>query len=158
MNPWKSVDNSGKRVLPFQAVKEVMRSRMGEDLRFLRKLTGIFPRPALVLQVPPPVQLSDTVPNLPGLETQPYSPGRLYRKLVLRYGVESSSHRYAVWRLQSEIQEEVCKDEGLDFFQVPGTTLDSEGFLKEQYSGDPTHGNKHYGELILQQLEQYSGF
>ena len=148
MNPWKPVEAEGKRVLPFYLMKTLMCSQMGVNLRCLAALAERIAHPTVFLPVPPPASSSKKMLELPS---------RIYRKAMNEHGVAPSSHRYAMWRLQAEIQQEMCNELGIEYLAHPPGTLDPDGFLGEEFLGDPTHGNDKYGERVLRQLEQHFG-
>lgn len=41
------------------------------------------------------------------------------------------------------------------FIAPPAEAMDAEGYLRRPFwSRDPTHGNKRYGQLVLQQITE----
>ncbi|HOX43093.1 MAG TPA: hypothetical protein PK668_05830 [Myxococcota bacterium] len=144
-NPWKPERESVGRLLPFTLIKEMMREALSYQLLVLRGLARALGRPLPQLQSPPPVSSEDAIRSTPGV----------YGESIAKFGVVNASSRYAMWRVQSDLFEEVAREEGCDFLLAPKDAVGEDGFLIQKAWRDPTHGNVWYGECVLRQLEQY---
>ena len=60
--------------------------------------------------------------------------------------------RYKLWRLEAEIEAEVCRASGIELLPVPPAALTGSGFLRPDCYLDPMHANAAYGRLVLAQL------
>lgn len=69
-------------------------------------------------------------------------------------GVSPPYLRYKLWRLHSRAVRKLCDRFGLGFIACPKEALDSEGFLRSEFTPDnATHANEAYGKLLMSQIE-----
>jgi hypothetical protein len=61
--------------------------------------------------------------------------------------------RYKVWRLDSQILRAHVEKLGGTFVGHPPEAVDEQGLLRREFCGDATHGNRHYGALVLRQMQ-----
>lgn len=60
--------------------------------------------------------------------------------------------RYKAWVLLQALKQEVAYQHGLRFIAPPTEASDQNGYLKPEYCGDLTHGNRAYGKLMLDHI------
>ena len=69
-------------------------------------------------------------------------------------GVSPMPLRVKLYRIQTELYRNACRDAGIEFVDVPGGAVGGDGALKREYwNPDPTHGNAAYGRLVLDQIQ-----
>ena len=71
----------------------------------------------------------------------------------LHLGITPKAIRRKVYDIQCDIFRRKCAAIGVKFMEVPVQAVDHEGFLRpEYYNLDATHGNRAYGQLVLNQI------
>ena len=131
-------------IIPAGIVKETMRQAMEYGhalLSALRAATGV----ALYhVQSPPPI------PSDAYIREHPVQ----FRDVVEAHGVAPAAFRWKMWRMQSDLYEQACRDLGITFLPNPPDVLDASGFLaRDGWLPDPTHANSWFGERVLRQLD-----
>lgn len=135
--------DAAAEMLPFGVVRAALLRQMRRTLRGLRALRDLTPKPIIHLETPPPVPTAHVLAW----------PGMLRTK-VDQLGVSSFALRLKVWRLHSAIIRDLCGEIGIRYQPVPAEAQDAHGLLNEHCrANDPTHGNVHYGKLVLRQLQ-----
>lgn len=121
---------------------EAMQDELGR-LRCLRALVGPFHH----LQPPPPVRSEAWVFDRAEcfFRDQP----RFSLAAIAPAGV-----RYRLWLLASRILAAECARLDCGFVVVPRRLRGAAGLLRPSHGRDATHGNTHFGEAILQELDR----
>jgi hypothetical protein len=138
--------NTDKQLIPYNILYDFfwqgIRSRDGKRLRRLKDHSQ-----SRIFHLVPPPPKKDTDHILKYHET-------LFAKSgITDRGVSPSELRLKMWRLQLEVLEILTLEYDIELLLPPKESIDSEGFLvHECYANDATHGNKKYGELIIEQL------
>lgn len=129
-------------LIPSIAVQRILESEMGQYLALMSLVRGLCTGPMFHLEPPPPC--ADAAKILA------HVPWALFPDRCRE--VSPVSLRYKLWRLHSQILSRWCADAGVDLLPVPAGTMDADGFIRHQYSGDGVHGNARYGALVLEQM------
>jgi hypothetical protein len=144
--PGATVDNTvpGTDLLPYDLVAASLRDRSRQHdqlLRLVKQLAG--DRPVWQLCPPPPLARDELLLSRPAG----------FADELNERGLAPSSLRWKLWRTSCDVLKEVCAEVGITCLDVPQESLDHDGFLREDLWGqDPTHGNEHYGVLVIEQL------
>lgn len=75
------------------------------------------------------------------------SSGRLHHSRLVRY---------KLWRLDAQIFADAAAELGVRVVNVPGAAVDEQGFLRAEFCGDPVHANAAYGDLVLDQMAEFT--
>ena len=135
-----------REVLPGALVRALMARQMQPDLLTMRALRHFSPRPVVHLNAPPPIPSAKHILQYPNN----------FRERLKTFSVTPALIRYKLWRLQSALTEQVCRELGFDFLPVPPQTQDEAGCLVPRaWNPDPSHGNAWYGEQVWAQLAQH---
>jgi hypothetical protein len=60
-----------------------------------------------------------------------------------------------MWLLQRDLQEKICRENGITLMEVPPDAITDDGFLSPScYGRDATHAGPVYGRMVLDQLEE----
>jgi hypothetical protein len=142
---WAS-DNA--QLVPFRAIAALIdsgvRGTMGPVLREIRQSTR-----AQVFHLAPPPPKQDNAYIARHFE------GRFAEAGIDELGPTRPELRFKCWRVQYECLSRLCKELDIVLIAPPGKsrTDKGEGFLAPPYyAKDVTHGNRHYGELVLKQI------
>src|SRR5262249_11341835 len=112
-----------------------------------RNIAGI-----LHLEAPPPIpnerQCKTSIEGL-----------LLHRHLGVRWNAEISPRefRMKLWKCQSDVNREICRQHGVVYVSPPEDALDAEGYLAPSAWWGATHGNAAYGALALRKIEATIG-
>lgn len=94
---------------------------------------------------PPPIPDSDFIAG---------NPGRAFRDRI-HLGVTPAKLRRKLYDLHTLVISEFCTRERIEMLPPPPGTVTVDGFLARQYwKDDPTHANRNYGLLVLDQLRK----
>ena len=103
---------------------------------------------------PPPV--ADSGHILRTLHNMRQSEGTIVARAGEDPKVSPAAIRLKIFYIQIDVFAEFCQGHGIDFIPPPQAALDGSGFLAEPFrKGDPLHGNKLYGELVVRSLRDY---
>lgn len=131
--------------IPYDVMRAVLEQRIAPYRRWMAHLAPVFAGRKLHLCSPPPIASVAHIRSFPGSF-----------KGTLRRGVTPAPIRARLHRLNSDIYRTACAELGIAFLPPPAAARDAAGFLKQTYwNRDPTHGNSHYGRLLLQQIEEH---
>ena len=112
---------------------------------FLHALSKLVQQPVVHCESPAPICSEAKIVERAGV----------FADEIGKRGVTPASVRYKLWRLQSSLVMQQCKEWGIEFLSVPAASLDDNGFLHERaLSSDAVHANGWYGECVLRQLVQ----
>lgn len=126
-------------------VRAALEAGLARDRIRLREIRRIAGEGVIQLESPPPIADGGTI----AAQADAYFRDRGIADL----GVAPAGLRYRIWRLHSRIIAGYCAELGLRFLPVPAETRDGEGFLRPEFAGDATHGNRAYGEAVIRSLE-----
>lgn len=133
-------NSEGRWFIPNSVALDSFREWLGVARKLEKSLHSVFPK-AQNFYITPPPPISDW-PHI--LE----HPGVFKDKLHL--GPAPDALRLILYRLQCQVLKEAADDCGADTIAVDSHAVDTRGFLKQGFYGnDPTHGNLHYGTLML---------
>ncbi len=142
---WFFFDKKPRWYIPYNMVK----------LHFKENLKGVFDTikaiaeqtpdaKKFVLMPPPPIADSEHLTQYPGVF-----------KDRVKSGIMPKEIRLSCYQIQIELLEELCASLSVTCIYPPKEALDEQGFIAPAYrNADPTHGNIHYGELVLAQIKQ----
>jgi hypothetical protein len=136
----------GAEILPSEAVRAALRSKMQKPDAALAELRAATSRPMIHLESPPPIPSEEHIRKYPSV----------FEARIAARGVTPITLRYKLWRLHSSIVRESCKQLGVSFMTVPPSAQNSDGTLVEQaWNDDPTHGNRWYGIRVMHRLAKF---
>jgi hypothetical protein len=119
---------------------------MKTGFKLLTKIKSLFDCNVVHICSPPPFEHLDDHHLLP----------RVFHD-KMQNGITPANFRRKLHRLHSSIVFSMCQELNVDFLGVPHNSMNSFGFLRpELMSKDPTHANAEYGDLVLQQLIEYT--
>jgi hypothetical protein len=135
----------GAAVIPYHMVQRKVRQDelvYYEPLRVAKTLTS-----SLVCILPQP-PTRDDAHTLAGVPAGWPDPARVL-------GISPAGFRYKVWLAYDEAIRAFCEELQVTTVSAPAHTLDADGFLKLEYSGDGLHGNLEYGNAVLTAIEAH---
>lgn len=139
--------DEARRIIPFTQIRRTFNNNIRHQLRMLDDLRPMTERKMVLLEIPPPIEDEAHIREFPG----PF-------KEALTEGITPARVRRKLWRLQSEIYRDVCRERGIDFLPFPQEAMSDSGFIAPDYCfKDPTHANARYGALVLAELETMLG-
>lgn len=112
-------------------------------LHLLRELIGPFHH----IQAPPPVRRTDWL----------YARAESFFRDQLHFSeaaIAPPGVRYRTWRLASRMVAEECAAIGCGYMIVPREACGAAGMLRPSLASDATHGNPHFGEVMLRELDR----
>jgi len=118
------------------------------DLHKLRLLHGLI-GPYWHMESPPPVRRSDWMEERVAA----------FRSAnpTMTASVAEPGIRYRTWRLANRIIKTELDRMGCGYVSVPPGVCGEAGMLRPSHGGDAFHGNNHFGEAMLQELERLAG-
>ena len=137
----------GAELVPFHALHGYfqlgLRKGDGETIAAFRKATSAR---MIHLLAPPPKRQNEWI--------EQHHDSWFVAEGLTRQGVSTPELRLKFWHLQNRVMEEICAELGVEVLGPPHRSSEADGFLERPcYAGDATHANRHYGELVLQQIE-----
>lgn len=130
-------------LLPAEAVLEVLARETEPYLKLMLHLRTLARDRMVHMEPPPPCRDNDSIaPHIPW----PLFPGMLQE-------VAPPWLRYKTWRLHSGLVSAWCDRQQVVFCARPASTVDTAGFLKDEFFLDGVHANSGYGSLQLEQME-----
>ena len=112
-------------------------------LRLLRGLAG----PFWHLESPPPVRNADWIRD----KAERYWTEQPEFHTL---GIAGAGIRYRAWRLANRIIRAELDRLGCAYVPTPAHVCGTTGLLRPSHGRDATHGNHHFGEAMIQALEQ----
>jgi hypothetical protein len=133
-------NSEGRWFIPYSVALDSFTEWFGEAPKLNKALYSAFPRARnLYVVAPPPIS------DWPHILAHPD-----VFKDKLHLGPAPDALRLTLYRLQCQVLQEAAEDCGADIIAVDPHAVDTRGFLKQGFYGnDPTHGNLHYGTLML---------
>lgn len=136
--------DASRWIIPRAVVRATLAWRMEKWLQLATTLTGMFAVPVAHLCSPPPFRDVDEKAQLPSAFQD-----------QLQFGIAPRPLRRKLHELHSEIAREHMASIGVRFIAPPAEAMDADGYLLRPFwSRDPTHGNQHYGQLVLRQITE----
>ncbi|QNM83795.1 hypothetical protein H8M03_05600 [Sphingomonas sabuli] len=137
-------------IIPFRVLTDQfmtsLRTRDAKLLKAIREAT----KATIVHILPPP-------PKGDNAFIASYHEAHFADQGIGNLGVSDPQLRLKFWLLQNRMVTKLCQSLGITVLGPPRQTVDG-GFLRRQYyADDVTHGNWHYGERILRQIERRFG-
>jgi hypothetical protein len=140
-----SIDSS-RALISYSMLRETMSARMKTGFMLLKKIKSLFDCNVAHICSPPPFEHFEDRHILP----------RVFHD-KMQYGISPANFRRKLHTLHSSIVFNMCQELDVNFLGVPHNSMNSFGFLRpELMSKDPTHANAEYGDLVLQQLIEYT--
>jgi hypothetical protein len=152
--PARSVE--GLEIVPFRAVEAIVSEAIIEgaeleganlsgDGKRLEKLRDVTRARIVHVIPPPPTDDNDYIAT---------RHERQFAALGLaRFGVSAPDLRLKFWKLQADILARFCGDHGIETVMPPPEATIA-GFLRPEFRKGAAHANAHYGELLLQAIDQ----
>lgn len=137
-------------MLPFDLASDIARRHFAHVARFLDQIRAALGSRVVALSPPPPV--GDDAVLMARIDRSPN-----LRDAVLATGLAPRAWRRRVWIIMVTALAEAYMTRGVTFLPPPPQAMDAEGFLRLPMLSDALHGNPRYGELLLEQLAQWSG-
>lgn len=141
---WPPFDDFDQQraLVPASAIEEMLLMRMQGGLKRALRVREQFDCPAFALAPPPPFLEIDEKTTLP----------RAFSTL-LEAGIAPAAIRRKLHAVQSAVMKALYEDQGITLIEAPRGASDADGFLLRKLWGrDPTHGNLHYGQLVIEHL------
>ncbi len=136
----------GRRIVPLGEIEAAIEAHMAPHMVRLDRLLGAFPgKPAFHVAGPPPIGDEGHIKTYPGN----YAPAS-----GLNPQITPKSVRMKLYLVQNRLLAAHCAARGITFVAAPEAGCDAEGFLAADCrKEDPTHGNAHYGRLVLETIK-----
>lgn len=136
-------DSKPRTSIPLQMMKDTINHKNSVNRETITELHSEFPDAEFMyICAPPPISDTSTIRHLP----------ELFEKMS-KAGYAPDGLRTAVYKLQSDWYQNVAEENGAAFLPPPAEAVTDHGMLASEYcGGDPTHGNKKYGALVLDQI------
>lgn len=129
--------------VPETLIRAAIERGVAHDMMRLRRLAEF--GPFIHIESPPPVRDDAYI----AAQADAY----FRERGIAMQGVAPAGLRWRVWRLNSRIIRTAVEALGCRYLAVPAALCDGDGFLKQDYAGDATHGNEAYGEALIRALE-----
>lgn len=146
---WPPFDDfdTDRMFVPASAIEEVFYLRLQSGLGRALKAREQFDCPVYALAPPPPFLAIDEQTTLP----------KAFAAL-LEAGIAPAPIRRKMYAVQCAVMKSLYEQHDIPLINAPRKACDEDGFLTRRYWGrDPTHGNKHYGLLLIQHLSHKLG-
>ncbi|MFT2214745.1 hypothetical protein [Rhizobium giardinii] len=136
------IDTETRTLVHYDMIREYFVQNMGQMLRGIALLHSKTGFPIYHICSPPPAFGEERI------RMNPKSFGE-----HLHLGISPAYLRMKFYRLHTDIVKDHCEAIGVNFIDVPARAIDKDGFLLPDYcQNDPTHANRAYGALVLQQV------
>lgn len=128
-------------ILPLAAIRETLREWMDFNhvratARAFRATTGA---PIYMIEPPPP---------LPAEHVRAHP--EIFEKALRKGKISSDNLRHKIWRAQSGLYQEICRESDIRFVPVPAQLVDENGTLVAAACGaDATHANARFGRIMI---------
>lgn len=132
-------------IIPYNALRELFRSDLSVHEEIIKEIGKRFSELNIMhLSSPPPVFDGEKVmENLGSYFTIRHENPELVHK----------SLRFKLWKVYTEMAEQICDKYKVPFIHVPSEMLDEdEMFLKLEYFEDSTHANQKYANKLINNL------
>ncbi|WP_230534254.1 hypothetical protein [Microvirga roseola] len=131
-----------RQFVPYQLIEKTLERAMRGALTNLSRLREFYSCPITQICTPPAFSSIDDTTVLPTVFQ-----GRL------QLGITPAPIRQKLHYVHTRITRFHCERLGVNFLPPPETATDSQGYLRrELWTKDPTHGNREYGKLVLNQI------
>ena|GEM_PF-1708361 len=129
------------QLIPAGAMRRMMEERCRHIFDFASALCRLLPRPPIWLAPPPPIGDVGAI-----MQRQAN-----FRQMIGKHGVGPRSVALKLWQLQIALMRDYCRQQGIRFFEPPGSCCTDEGFLAPHlyHDDDPTHANTPYGHAAM---------
>lgn len=125
-------------------VSATLARMMARDLMRMRALRA-FAGPFVHLESPPPIRDDRFIAAAADLYFKDAG--------IARLGVSPAGLRFRLWRLASRLLRAEAEALGCRVLAVPDAARDEAGFLRPDLAADATHGNAHYGHILIEALQ-----
>ncbi len=131
----------GAQVIPYAMMRAQMQAMAEQNVllywRFFNDVTGDVP--VYMVPPPPPIASEEHIMSYPGA----------FADRAKEYGISPVSLRRKMWMLYCQVLRETVAGTNTVFLELPELVF-SNGCLAQQFwQEDPTHGNREYGNVIL---------
>jgi hypothetical protein len=128
----------GAEIVPADAMRQVIDGAFRSRMKLLRKFAQLAPGRVVQFAPPPPA------PDLwiEGLAARHQAGTRRPNGLV----------RWKIWRLTVDLFRERATSFGARFVDCPPAAVDDQGFMRQEFVRNLTHGNIGFGRLLLEQI------
>lgn len=131
-------------LVPYAIVRKHLAARYSPYRQLIVGVTKLTSKPILHITQPPPNKDSKHIEKNPGG----------FKSLIEKNGISTSNLRMKYWILQQDIIGEICNALGIRVVPLAVGTTDDSGYLHPSCrGGDPTHGNRRFGALMLNALD-----
>lgn len=139
--------DTDRTLVPAAAIEEMLLWRMNSGLTRALRVRETFDCPAYAIAPPPPFLSIDAKTVLPSA----------YLALV-EAGIAPAQIRRKLYAMQCTLMKSLYEEHGIAFIEAPRKVCDEDGFLLRKFwSSDPSHGNQHYGRILIQHLSKELG-
>lgn len=139
----KIYDEKPRTSIPLEVMKDTIAEKNRGVQKTTQKMHDEFPGAAFVyICAPPPISDTTTIRHLPDF----------FQKMS-KHGFAPNGLRHSVYKLQSDWYQQLAQTNGAVFIPPPAEAVTEEGMLASEFcGGDPTHANRKYGNLVLEQI------
>ncbi|APE43438.1 hypothetical protein BOO69_08415 [Sulfitobacter alexandrii] len=139
----KQLDDKSRTSIPLAVMKDAIAEKNRGTAKTFNKMHDEFPNAKFIyICAPPPISDTSTIRHLP----------EFFQKMSVN-GYAPNKLRHAVYKLQSDWYEKLAEQNGAHFIPPPAEAVTEDGMLASEFcGGDPTHANRKYGDLVLNQI------
>lgn len=136
-----------RTLVPAAAIEEMLLWRIRSGLTRALRVRERFDCLAYALAPPPPFLSIDAKTILPSAFSA-----------LVEAGIAPAPIRRKLYAMQCALMKSLYEEHGIAFIDAPPKACDNDGFLLRKFWGrEPTHGNQHYGRILLQHLSKELG-
>ncbi len=144
MTPTSNDVEPERRIVSYQMIHATLRKAMTNGLTRMEELNSFFDCPVAHICTPLPFFELSSNAKLP----------RVFHE-NLHLGISPASIRKKLHDIHSGITRKHSSSLDVGYLEVPPESSDDNGFLLEKFcSKDPTHANRDYGKLVIQQIRE----
>jgi hypothetical protein len=131
-----------REVIPHVLIKATLERAMKRAIMHTRELRELYKCPITCLRTPPPFRAIAADSRLPAVFQE-----------NLHLGISPMTIRKKLYDVYTELARSTYAEMGVGFLDLPPGCTDEDGFLLETYCHrDPTHANRRYGVLVVDQI------
>ncbi|WP_379923044.1 hypothetical protein [Erythrobacter sp. R86502] len=146
---WPPFDDfdTERTLIPASAIEEILALRIKSGLRRALRVRELFDCPVFALAPPPPFLAIDDAAALP----------KAFASL-LEAGIAPAPIRRKLYAVQCAVMQSHYGSHDIPLISAPKKACDANGYiLRKLWGRDPTHGNRHYGRILVQHLRDKLG-
>ncbi|AGW15252.1 hypothetical protein [Megalodesulfovibrio gigas] len=131
-------------LIPYDMMYEQFKLRNQGYLGLLSHVARETRHPFVHMESPPPIPDHDFIVS---------TLDPTFKERAKTTGITSAILRYKLWRCNSHVYADHCRQENIRFVETPACVKDAQGFLLKEGWKNATHGNEWYGAKIMEHIE-----